>query len=42
VVDGVPIGVQLVAGRFKEELCLAAAEVIEARAPMPTPIDPRG
>jgi amidase len=41
VVDGLPIGVQLVAGRFQEEACLRAAEVIEARAPPITPIDPR-
>jgi amidase len=39
--DGIPMGVQLIAGRFREDLCLDAAEVIEARAPMPTPIDPR-
>ena len=38
---GVPIGVQLVAGRFKEELCLSAGEAIEARQPVATPIDPR-
>ncbi len=31
--DGVPVGVQLVAGRFREDICLAAAEVIEARYP---------
>lgn len=30
--DGVPVGVQLVAGRFREDLCLAAGEAIEARA----------
>jgi amidase len=41
IVDGVPMGVQLIAGRYREDLCLDAAEVIEARAPMPTPIDPR-
>ena len=41
LVDGVPLGVQLVAGRFEEELCLRAGEVIEARQPMATPIDPR-
>jgi amidase len=41
VVDGVPMGVQLVAGRYREDLLLAAAEIIEARAPMATPIDPR-
>lgn len=29
---GVPVGVQLVAGRFREDLCLAAGEVIETRA----------
>lgn len=38
--DGVPIGVQLVAGRYREELCFSAAEVIEARHPLHTPIDP--
>jgi amidase len=41
IVDGVPMGVQLIAGRFREDLCFDAAEIIEARAPMPTPIDPR-
>jgi amidase len=40
-VDGVPVGIQLVAGRFREETCLAAAEIIEARYPAVTPIDPR-
>jgi amidase len=39
--DGVPVGVQLVAGRFQEELCLMAGEVIEARHTVVTPIDPR-
>ncbi|MNT14772.1 Glutamyl-tRNA(Gln) amidotransferase subunit A [compost metagenome] len=29
---GVPVGVQLAAGRFREDLCLAAGEAIEARA----------
>ena len=29
--DG-PLGVQLVAGRFREDLCLDAAEAIEKRA----------
>jgi amidase len=36
-----PVGVQVVAGRFREDICFAAAEVIEARASMPTAIDPR-
>jgi amidase len=39
--DGVPIGVQLTAARFREDLLLDAAEVLEARAPSPAPIDPR-
>lgn len=38
---GLPIGVQLIAPRFREDLLLDAAEAIEARCPMPTPIDPR-
>ncbi|TWT11837.1 amidase family protein [Reyranella sp. CPCC 100927] len=41
VVDGAPVGVQIVAGRFREDLCLDAAEIIEAHAGMPLPIDPR-
>jgi amidase len=32
VFDGLPIGVQILAARFREDLCLAAGEVIEARA----------
>ncbi|MGU7773256.1 amidase family protein [Burkholderia sp. MR1-5-21] len=40
--DGVPTGVQIVAGRFHEALCLAAGEAIEARAGICTPIDPVG
>jgi amidase len=41
VSDGLPTGVQVVAPRFREDLCLAAAEVIEARSGMATrtPID---
>jgi amidase len=39
--EGVPVGVQLVAGRFQEELCLKAGEVIEAQQQLITPIDPR-
>jgi len=41
VADGVPMGVQITGGRFREDLCLDAAAAVEARAPMPTPIDPR-
>lgn len=39
--DGVPVGVQIVAGQGREDLCFDAAEIIEAHAPMKTPIDPR-
>lgn len=37
----VPVGVQIVAGRYREDLCFDAAEIVEARAPVLTPIDPR-
>lgn len=30
--DGTPVGVQIVAGRFREDVCLSAAEAIEARS----------
>jgi amidase len=40
-VGNVPVGVQIVAGRFREDLCLGAAEIIEAHTPKLTPIDPR-
>lgn len=40
--DGVPMGVQIVAGRFREDLCLDAGEAIEARARMTAPVDPYG
>jgi amidase len=42
VSDGVPVGVQVVAPRFREDLCLAAAEAIEARAGVVArlPVDP--
>jgi amidase len=36
-----PMGVQLIGPRFREDLVLEAAEVIEARCPPMTPIDPR-
>ncbi len=35
-----PVGVQLVAGRFREDLCLTAAAAIEAGGVPPSPIDP--
>jgi amidase len=40
--EGLPMGVQVVAARWREDLALDAAEIIEAAAPLPTPIDPRG
>ncbi len=42
VVDGLPTGVQLVAPRFREDLLLAAAGIIEAACPQRVPIDPVG
>jgi len=36
-----PVGVQIVAARFREDLCLRAGEAIEARGTPPAPIDPR-
>lgn len=39
--NGLPAGVQLIAPRFREDLLLDAAEVLEARAPVLTPIDPK-
>jgi amidase len=37
---GVPLGVQVIGSRYCEALCLDAAEVIEARHGLATPIDP--
>jgi amidase len=39
--DGVPVGVQLISGRFREELLFAAGAAIETRSAVKTPIDPR-
>jgi amidase len=38
--QGIPVGVQIVAGRFHETRCFAAAEIIERRSTIKTPIDP--
>ncbi|CAN5252094.1 amidase family protein [soil metagenome] len=35
-----PVGVQIVAGRYREDLCLAAGEAIEAGGVPASPIDP--
>jgi amidase len=40
VVDGLPVGVQLTGARFREDLCLDAAAVIEAALGRLTPIEP--
>ncbi len=37
--DNLPIGVQIVSRRFREDLCLSAGEIIEAREPPVCPID---
>ncbi len=41
LVDGIPIGVQIVAARFREDLILEAAEIVEGQTPRMTPIDPQ-
>ncbi len=40
-VDGLPMGVQIVSRRFREDLCLDAGEIIETHLGRFTPIDPR-
>jgi amidase len=40
MVGRVPVGVQLLAGRYREDLLLAAGAVIEAAGTPPSPIDP--
>ena len=41
LVGRTPVGVQVVAGRFREDLCLAAGAAIEARGVPPAPVDPQ-
>ena len=36
--DGVPVGVQIIGSRYREDLCLDAAEAIEAQCGLETPI----
>jgi amidase len=36
-----PVGVQVVSGRYREDLCLAAAEAIETSGAPPSPVDPQ-
>jgi amidase len=40
LVGRVPVGVQVVSGRYREDLCLAAGEALEAGGTPPSPIDP--
>ena len=40
LVGRVPVGVQVVSGRFREDLCLLAGEAIEAGGTPPAPVDP--
>jgi amidase len=41
VTGGLPTGVQVIGARFREDLCLDAAEAIERQVGVLTPIDPR-
>ena len=36
----VPVGVQIIAGRYREDLCLLAGEAVEAGGVPPAPVDP--
>ncbi|MEU9234214.1 amidase [Streptomyces subrutilus] len=40
--DGLPCGVQIVGRAFREDLCLDAAQAVEDRLGVLTPLDPRG
>ena len=40
LVGRAPVGVQVTAGRFREDLCLLAGEAIEAGGVPPAPVDP--
>ena len=40
LVGRTPVGVQVVSGRYREDLCLAAGEAIAAGGTPPSPIDP--
>ena len=39
--NGIPLGVQIITSRYREDLCLDAAEAIEAQCGLDTPIDLR-
>ena len=40
LIGSTPVGVQIVAGHFREDLCLLAGKAIEARGTPVSPIDP--
>jgi amidase len=40
LVGRVPVGVQVVSGRYREDLCLLAGEAIEAGGTPSAPVDP--
>ena len=40
-VDGLPMGVQIVSRRYREDVCLDAGEIIETHVGPCTPVDPR-
>jgi amidase len=40
LVGRLPVGVQIVSGRYREDLCLLAGEAIEAGGTPPMPVDP--
>jgi amidase len=40
VSDGLPTGVQVMSDLWREDICLAIAQVIEQGSSMPTPINP--
>jgi amidase len=40
LVGRIPVGVQIVSGRYREDLCLAAGEAVEAGGTPPMPADP--
>ncbi|MBV8336280.1 MAG: hypothetical protein JO358_12740 [Alphaproteobacteria bacterium] len=41
LVNGIPLGVQIIGSRYREDLCLDAAEAIEVQCGLDTPIDPQ-
>jgi amidase len=42
LIGRIAVGVQLVSGRYREDLCLLAGEAIEAGGVPPSPVDPAG